>query len=153
MASADYEEMVSCVSTVCPQRTHRATTPPSLGPVVDDWRRITVLPRLSVRQGPRAFPLTLCSTALIMVMWLAEMTRQGAVAVRFLGGVSAKLPLDVALLRLPGDLLAEPAGGPQQCRELALQSADQVVALPCDPPLNRLPQATILLRVRILSVG
>jgi hypothetical protein len=92
--------------TVCPRRTHRATTPPSLAPaVVEEWRRLTVVPRLSVRQGPRAFPLTLCSTALIMVMWLAEMTRQGAVAVRFLGGVSAKLPLDVALLRLPGSAM------------------------------------------------
>jgi hypothetical protein len=59
-----------------------------------------------------------------------------------------KLPLDVALLRLPGDLL-----GPEQCRELALQSADQVVALPCGLPLNRLPQATILPMVRMLSVG
>jgi hypothetical protein len=63
------------------------------------------VPRLSMREGRRAFPLTLCSTGLIMVLWLAQMTRQGEAAVRLLGGISAKLPLDVALIRLPGSML------------------------------------------------
>jgi hypothetical protein len=74
--------------------------------VVEEWHRLTAVPRLSLREGPRAFPLTLCSTALIMVMWLAQMTQVGEAAVRLLGGVSAKLPLGVALLRLPGSMLA-----------------------------------------------
>jgi hypothetical protein len=74
--------------------------------VLEEWHRLTAVPRPSLRESPRAFPLTLASTALVTVMWLAQMTQVGEAAVRLLGGVSAKLPLGVALLRLPGSMLA-----------------------------------------------
>ncbi|MCW2942923.1 MAG: rane protein [Actinomycetia bacterium] len=76
------------------------------GVLVEEWHKLTVLPGLRLRLGPRAFPLTLGSTALVMVMWLGQMTTAGSSAVVWIGGVSARLPIDVAVARFPGSMFA-----------------------------------------------
>jgi hypothetical protein len=63
-------------------------------------------------------------------------------------GVQVEIGMDLA-----GHLLAEPAGGPEQCRELALQGADQVVALPVALISIDCPRQLYGFRVGMLSVG
>jgi hypothetical protein len=70
-----------------------------------EWHRLTAVPVRELRAlGPRAIPLTLCTVLLTFGFWLAWRTTWGSDAARVLGGVSAGIPLPLALLRTPVSL-------------------------------------------------
>ncbi|WP_439677647.1 hypothetical protein [Embleya sp. MST-111070] len=70
-----------------------------------EWTRLTARPVRELRaHGPKAIPLTVCAVLLSLGFWLAWRTSWGGDVVRVLGGVSAGIPLPLALLRTPVSL-------------------------------------------------
>ncbi|WP_406279429.1 hypothetical protein [Embleya sp. NBC_00896] len=70
--------------------------------VLGEWRRLTAVPARELRaHGARAIPLTTCAVLSMFAFWLAWRTEWGGDAARILGGVSANIPLPLALLRTP----------------------------------------------------
>jgi hypothetical protein len=70
-----------------------------------EWHRLTAVPVRELRsRGLRAVPLTLCTVLLTFGFWLAWRTGWGSDAARILGGVSAGIPLPLALVRTPVSL-------------------------------------------------
>ncbi|MFE2868021.1 hypothetical protein [Embleya sp. NPDC059259] len=75
------------------------------GAVRGEWRRLTAVPVRELRaHGLLAIPLTVCTVLLTLGFWLAWRTAWGGDVVRVLGGVSAGIPLPLALLRTPVSL-------------------------------------------------
>jgi hypothetical protein len=75
------------------------------GAVRAEWRRVTARPRVELRaHGLRAIPLTTCTVLLTLAFWFAWRTAWGSDLARVLGGVSADIPLPLALVRTPVSL-------------------------------------------------
>ncbi|MET7297746.1 hypothetical protein [Embleya sp. NPDC005575] len=75
------------------------------GAVRGEWSRLTVVPVRELRaHGLSAIPLTVCAVLLTFGFWLAWRTTWGGDMARVLGGVSAGIPLPLALLRTPVSL-------------------------------------------------
>ncbi|MFF7247444.1 hypothetical protein ACFZBU_26450 [Embleya sp. NPDC008237] len=70
-----------------------------------EWSRLTAIPARELRaHGLSAIPLTMCTVLLTLGFWFAWRTTWGGDVVRALGGVSAGIPLPLALLRTPVSL-------------------------------------------------
>ncbi|MYS83140.1 hypothetical protein [Embleya scabrispora] len=75
------------------------------GAVRGEWRRLTAVPVRELRaHGLSAIPLTVCTVLPTLGFWLAWRTTWGGDLARVLGGVSAGIPLPLALLRTPVSL-------------------------------------------------
>ncbi|MFI6981373.1 hypothetical protein ACIBSV_22635 [Embleya sp. NPDC050154] len=93
------------MSTLAPSTPRPGLLARTGGAVRGEWGRLTSVPIRELRaHGVWAIPLTCCTVLLTLGFWLAWRTAWGGDVVRVLGGVSAGIPLPLALLRTPVSL-------------------------------------------------
>ncbi|MYV99749.1 hypothetical protein [Streptomyces sp. SID3343] len=87
--------------------TARPRVPTRAGRAIrGEWHRLTAVPVRELRsRGLRAIALTVCIVLSTFGFWLAWRTTWGSDTARVLGGVSAGIPLPLALLRTPVSLV------------------------------------------------